>query len=883
MSRAHPALRAAVPLLSAVALGACSGGAAGGATGPGPAPPGNRPPIAEELEVSVRADTTRTIVLDGSDPDGHPVSYRIVDPPWNGTASLAGDTVTYTPEPGETGPDSFTYTVSDGWTEAERPAYVWITIQDPSYVNAAPLVGDARYWTEPGKPLALTLAGYDPDGDPLSFAILQSPGRGTLAGSGAARTYTPAPGWVGSDAFAYSVDDGSGPVAARVTISVAPRPSFRAMTAAERLATLDALDAKAHELGAITPASVGALEAHARTLPGVAYAGSDPSGIWGQLADGVVFMIGVDATVAATTAQAAARPASPPAPAAVALGYVPSRNRAVLINGFPVDQSWGADPSAVLGGILADGGYTVDVRPGSVADFIIRDASVVHIRTHGGSGLYFDSTGTPAGQIESLWTTTPNSPGMLALYENDLLTGHLTLMQEDVAPGVKEWHIGVAPKFVEREWRLALGAYVHASSCWLGEHATYHPRGGPFAPTRSALQKAILSSGAQLFAGWTRATEVAHLDKVAKYVFDRMLGANTVAPVESPPQRPMGAASILKELRAKGLDLNLVDRGSSWTSAFRFLTPQGERLRTDRLAPSIARLEPDVANRKLYVKGDLQPYWLSDPAALRCSIDGIESQATTQLGDVVCDLPADASGDVQVIVDGRRSNRVRLSSWSGTLTYEITGPGSLRQTWTFPVRLLGDVHRYRAGAGETPGRHEKTYVVMKAQGSSGSFTATGEHEDARYRVTWSGGGSITPNVTPTACDGCFALFGQAIPETPDSLWWNMFVGFESAYHQALFDWDEGERRWVLNSSGSLPMTFPAFSGMTDTSGLPTGMFALKVPATIGPDGTLLGGVIGPEELRSGLGDHTGWSFQHEFRWTTMTPASYTEIDPEMPR
>ncbi|MSU59245.1 MAG: tandem-95 repeat protein, partial [Pedosphaera sp.] len=69
----------------------------------------------------------------------------------------------------------------------------------------------------------ITLQGADLEGDPLTFSIVTPPVYGSLTGSGANRTYTPAPNFHGLDSFTFKVNDGlvdSAP--ATVSITVAP-------------------------------------------------------------------------------------------------------------------------------------------------------------------------------------------------------------------------------------------------------------------------------------------------------------------------------------------------------------------------------------------------------------------------------------------------------------------------------------------------------------------------------------------------------------------------------------------------------------------------------------------------------------------------------------
>ena len=80
--------------------------------------PPNDPPVAGDDGVSVLAGETTaigadTLLANDSDPNGDALSVSAVAAAAHGSVNLSGGTVSYTPNSGYVGPDSFTYTVTD--------------------------------------------------------------------------------------------------------------------------------------------------------------------------------------------------------------------------------------------------------------------------------------------------------------------------------------------------------------------------------------------------------------------------------------------------------------------------------------------------------------------------------------------------------------------------------------------------------------------------------------------------------------------------------------------------------------------------------------------------------------------------------------------------
>jgi uncharacterized protein (TIGR03437 family) len=169
--------------------------------------PVNDAPTAQNQSVSTGENTPKAITLTGSDVDGNTLTFSIVSQPAHGSLTGSGANRTYTPANNYSGPDSFTFQVNDGNGGTDNGT-VNITVTDAP--NANPTATDGATSTNEDTPKAITLAGSDPNGDTLSFSIVTGPGKGSLTGSGANRTYTPNANASGADSFVFQVNDGKG-------------------------------------------------------------------------------------------------------------------------------------------------------------------------------------------------------------------------------------------------------------------------------------------------------------------------------------------------------------------------------------------------------------------------------------------------------------------------------------------------------------------------------------------------------------------------------------------------------------------------------------------------------------------------------------------------
>ena len=164
----------------------------------------NRAPVADDQSLNTDEDTVLPITLTASDPDGDVPAYIILSTPDNGTLSGTAPDLSYTPNPGYNGPDSFTFQVTDG-TADSNVATVNISV---GAVNDPPLANDQSVNTDEDTPVNITLSASDPESDPLTFAIVTDPAHGTLSGTAPDLTYTPNADYSGPDSFTFKANDG---------------------------------------------------------------------------------------------------------------------------------------------------------------------------------------------------------------------------------------------------------------------------------------------------------------------------------------------------------------------------------------------------------------------------------------------------------------------------------------------------------------------------------------------------------------------------------------------------------------------------------------------------------------------------------------------------
>jgi hypothetical protein len=140
----------------------------------------------------------------------------------HGTTSISSGYVTYTPEVGYSGTDSFSYVIQDN-NGATAIGTVNVTITP----NQAPVAVDDSLTVhqEMQGYISVTDNDYDPDMmDCISLVSASNGAHGTTSLSSGYVTYTPAMGYAGTDSFTYVIQDNHG-LTATGTVNVTITPN----------------------------------------------------------------------------------------------------------------------------------------------------------------------------------------------------------------------------------------------------------------------------------------------------------------------------------------------------------------------------------------------------------------------------------------------------------------------------------------------------------------------------------------------------------------------------------------------------------------------------------------------------------------------------------
>ena len=174
--------------------------------------PVNDAPVFADASVTIEMDqdTVATDTATASDIDGDTLTYSVSGAAANGTATVnASGAVTYTPNAGYVGPDSFTLTVSDGKGGTDTLAYA-VNVNTTNVAPEFPAASVDIAVDQDGA-FAGTLTATDDNDDDLTFALGEQAENGVaVVNADGTYTYTPDDGFFGDDVYTVTVSDGRG-------------------------------------------------------------------------------------------------------------------------------------------------------------------------------------------------------------------------------------------------------------------------------------------------------------------------------------------------------------------------------------------------------------------------------------------------------------------------------------------------------------------------------------------------------------------------------------------------------------------------------------------------------------------------------------------------
>ena len=173
-------------------------------------------PVAVNDVATTPAGTPVAIPVLAND-SGTGIALASLGAPSNGTASISGNAVIYTPAFGFVGTDNFSYTINDVFGQSAT-ATVTVAVAPPG----APVAVNDAATAQAGTPITIDVLAND-FGTGIAVSGVGVPSNGTASISGNAVIYTAKAGFTGTDSFNYTIGDSFGRTAtATVTVTVNP-------------------------------------------------------------------------------------------------------------------------------------------------------------------------------------------------------------------------------------------------------------------------------------------------------------------------------------------------------------------------------------------------------------------------------------------------------------------------------------------------------------------------------------------------------------------------------------------------------------------------------------------------------------------------------------
>ncbi len=442
---------------------------------------------------------------------------------------------------------------------------------------------------------------------------------------------------------------------------------------------------------------------------------------------------------------------------------LPASTQAMVANAL--GDAFG-DITGTIRTLLDANGYTTvpgnDASIETLMKIRDRNLGVFFLEAHGGTGQIHDPVTDKNVDEYILATSSLRSPAQTRAYmafadpgdargaapHNLFLEGYLGLADavgdrdpNDPTRNLIKRYYTITPRFIRKYWRFADNSFAFIHGC-----------------TSILLKETMRAVGVSIYGGYNALTYDPFLESV-KFLFDRMLGANTIPPDEElVPQRPFDYQDIAVDMERKGLNQIAVNPKCRilfglGLGNFGLLNPS---IMYARILAYQSRVElvglfgadPGEKNRKVEIENISVPVESWEPERIVCHLPNSEQGS---------------AGEIKVTHRGRVSNSRWLTQWTGTAAFREFEDTDLHFRADFKLRFVADPWPYRLRAGDKPVQasdmpkllgeispadieHLPTWGVSSMNGSTCSWAASGRKLDYDGRVLVQRSGAGTPPV-----------------------------------------------------------------------------------------------------------------------------------------
>jgi hypothetical protein len=424
----------------------------------------------------------------------------------------------------------------------------------------------------------------------------------------------------------------------------------------------------------------------------------------------------------------------------------------------------------------------------------VSGAGIFHWATHGGEGKLADKT----TDMYSLMTAEVYNNGKDTVeYKDDFAQNRLTYF----AGGIKKdsagaehllWYYGITPAFVAKYMSFSQNSLVFIFAC-----TSYNP----------LIIDGFRKAQASAYLGWDKPVLISDGYYASVFFFDRCFGTNVCVPFPSPPQRPFEYQYVYDDINFRG---KAVSTYQGKAATLRYTQLSGN---LDVLLPTIQLVS--FVNYGTYLKMTVDGNFGSVPGQVLLNGLPLTLSKPWKSNTLETDMPV-GGGNIQVVVNGKKSNVVQLTQWNGTVTYTLTSTGSLTRKMIANVSFLADVHRYhRLPGANIVYKDEAVFGGNRIVAPLTTITCTYDCSGSDKDVSWSGSGTIS-NIQPdpvTTVPGGF-LMGTIGDEGQTTMIDFMATG----YYTVKTGTSSSQQKFSSADNGFASMQFPIGTGFLIKAG-----------------------------------------------------------------